>query len=59
MGGQDGTSGVYCASKEVDTMGSTFRTIPTASSTCGSQQSLPGKFVETLLSFDSAFLQPV
>jgi hypothetical protein len=53
MGGQDGTSGVYCASVAGSgTMGSSG-TIPTASSTCGSSAITPGKFVETLTSFDS------
>mgnify|MGYP003313912816 CR=1 FL=1 len=52
MGGQDGTSGVYCASVAGSgTMGSS--SIPTASSTCGSSAITPGKFVETLTSFDS------
>ena len=53
VGGQDGTSGVYCASVAGSgTMGSSG-TIPTASSTCGSSAITPGKFVETLTSFDS------
>lgn len=53
MGGQDGTSGVYCASVAGSgTMGSSG-VIPTASSTCGPSAITPGKFVETLTSFDS------
>ena len=53
VGGQDGTSGVYCASVAGSgTMGSSG-VIPTASSTCGSSAITPGKFVETLTSFDS------
>ena len=59
MGGQDGTSGVYCASVAGSgTMGSSG-TIPTASSTCGSSAITPGKFVETLTSFDSESFQGV
>ena len=53
VGGQDGTSGVYCASVAGSgTMGSSG-VIPTASSTCGPSAITPGKFVETLTSFDS------
>ena len=52
VGGQDGTSGIYCASVAGSgTMGS-GGTIPTASSTCGPTAITPGKFVETLTSFD-------
>ena len=59
MGGQDGTSGVYCASVAGSgTMGSSG-VIPTASSTCGSSAITPGKFVETLTSFDSESFQGV
>ena len=53
VGGQDGTSGVFCASVAgSETMGSGGN-IPSASSTCGSSAITPGKFVETLTSFDS------
>ena len=53
--GQDGTSGVYCASVAGSgTMGSSG-TIPSASSTCGSSVITPGKFVETLTSFSNTF----
>ena len=53
IGGQDGTSGVFCASVAgSETMGSGGN-IPSASSTCGSSAITPGKFVETLTSFDS------
>ena len=53
--GQDGTSGVYCASVAGSgTMGSSG-TIPSASSTCGSSAITPGKFVETLTSFSNTF----
>ena len=53
MGGQDGTTGVFCASVAgSETMGSGGN-IPSNSSTCGSSAISPGKFVETLTSFDS------
>ena len=53
VGGQDGTSGVFCASVAgSETMGSGGN-IPSASSTCGSSAITPGKFVETLTSFNS------
>ena len=53
VGGQDGTSGIYCATVAgSETMGS-GGTIPTASSTCGASAITAGKFVETLTSFNS------
>jgi len=53
MGGQDGTSGVFCASVAGNETYGSGGNIPSASSTCGSSAITPGKFVETLTSFDS------
>ena len=53
MGGQDGTSGVFCASVAGNETYGSSGNIPSASSTCGSSAITPGKFVETLTSFDS------
>ena len=53
VGGQDGTSGVFCASVAGNETYGSGGTIPSASSTCGPSAITPGKFVETLTSFDS------
>ena len=53
VGGQDGTSGVFCASVAGSETYGSGGNIPSASSTCGSSAITPGKFVETLTSFDS------
>ena len=53
MGGQDGTSGVFCASVAGNETYGSGGNIPSASSTCGSSAITPGKFVETLTSFNS------
>ena len=53
VGGQDGTSGVFCASVAGNETYGSGGNIPSASSTCGSSAITPGKFVETLTSFDS------
>jgi hypothetical protein len=52
--GQDGSSGVYCATVSgSEEYGSSAQ--PTASSTCGSSPITPGKFVEILTTFDETF----
>ena len=53
--GQDGTSGVYCASVAGSGNYGSSNTRPSASSTCGSSAITPGKFVETLTSFGNTF----
>ncbi len=53
--GQDGTSGIYCASVAGSGNYGSSNTRPSASSTCGSSAITPGKFVETLTSFDDTF----
>ena len=53
--GQDGTSGIYCASVAGSGNYGSSNTRPSASSTCGSSAITPGKFVETLTSFGDTF----
>ena len=54
VSGQDGTTGVYCATVAgSEQYGSSAQ--PTASSTCGSSPITPGKFVEILTTFDESF----
>jgi hypothetical protein len=53
--GQDGTSGVFCASVAGSEQYGSSNVRPSASSTCGSSAITPGKFVETLTTFDNTF----
>ena len=53
--GQDGTSGIYCASVTGSGQFGSSNTIPTSTSTCGSSPITPGKFVEELTTFDETF----
>tara|TARA_A100001388_G_C28727646_1_gene479804 strand:+ start:229 stop:1068 length:840 start_codon:yes stop_codon:yes gene_type:complete len=54
VNGQDGTSGVYCATVTgAEEYGSSAQ--PAASSTCGSSPITPGKFTEILTTFDETF----
>ena len=53
--GQDGSSGVFCASVAGSEQYGSSNVRPSSSSTCGSSAITPGKFVETLTTFDNTF----
>ncbi len=53
--GQDGTSGIFCASVAGSEQYGSSNVIPSASSTCGSSAITAGKFIEILTTFGSTF----